>query len=344
MSEAPLQEQSALGQEASGVEKPPRRHVLLYALIAALALFQGALAAFVYWQYSQQPDSEGSAELAFYESQLESLSAQQEALALRLETLENSATLQQEGGGALDRFNLQQQTLAELQEQVTALKEAQNARDEMIGPMQGLHADELLQLSAELRSLRAQIETKGEKRWQEIQLLTAFDRLQEQILQEEPYDKALAAFQLAAEPLAQSSEWLMLLRPFAHDGIASWDLLQSQFDAARNAVLESGTQEASQTDAGLWKAMASNIAQLVKIRKTGPQHQGNDAQAVLARAAFALEQQDVEGTLRELQALDTQQRSAFDEFTQALNGRQQVLGLLPDIRDYLLARVARKDE
>lgn len=331
-------------QPTESENKPAaRRHTMLYTLIALLFAVQIAMAAFFFLQ-DEFPSQDSGEDGAAYDQQIEQMQQQIEVQQKHIEMMGEQIASLGDSSDDTDRFNLQQQTLQELQTQIEVLKQAEQTRAESIGPMAGWKLEQMNQVVGDIRTLKQQVETEGAKRWQDIQLLTAFDRLQEQLLNEQPYDQALTAFRVASESLAQSSAWAEQLRTSALEGVASWQQLQAQFESARSAALQATNGNNAADGEGFWSKIGSNLSQLVQVRKTGPSHQGSDVGSVLARAAFALEQQDAQGVISELSALPEASRTLFAEFEASLNDRQKLLSLIPEIRDYLQARLNKAGE
>lgn len=335
--------------------KNPRRHALIYGCLALLALSQLGLGAYVWTQTTRlTPPAATDATATTIEAIKAALNGQQEQLS-QMQAQLAAAPAPSSNAEAIERFNLQQQSLSELQARIDALEQAKLASPQT---STAASLDEIGKAGKEMRQLKALIEGEYAAKLQDIQLLTAFDRLQERVFAEETYDQALAAFRVASESLPVSKEWIAALKAQQLEGAASWSQLQSQFESARNAATEAqlpaepptpatpdepaspaSIDRAKAQAASLWQSVRSNLSSLVSIRKTGNTHQGNDLESVLARAEFALQQQDEQGIIAELEALTPEQRAFFAEFEASLQRRQGLFALMNDIRLYLQARL-----
>ena len=303
----------------------------VYGLLALLFLIQIAMAAYVFIRHEQGAPLSGASE------NTNEIRAQLDAQAGELQLLREALESADAGVPNTEHYNHQQDLLKELNDRLEAM-EAAAAEPEPIGPMVDWKIEEIKQAASALEALKAQVQEEGQSKWQSIQLLTAFDRLEERTLAHEPYIKPLAAFALAAETLPQAVDWQAALKRYQHEGIPSWEVLGAQFESARSAALATAA-DAKTGQPSFWGQLGDNLSGLVQIRKTGPAHQGNDAGSVLARADYALQQQDTEGVLQELEALEPEKRELFTSFEEDLIARRDLLLLIDDIREQLYARI-----
>jgi hypothetical protein len=303
----------------------------IYALLALVFMIQLAMGAYVFMRHEQDAPLTGSLEHSdALQAQLQDQSQQLEALRVAFEATDS-------GAPNTEHFNHQQALLKELNDRLNAL-EASAAEPAPIGPMVDWKIEEIKHASAALEALKTQVQQEGQSKWQSIQLLTAFDRLEERVLAHEPYMKPLAAFALAAESLPDAANWKAALKPYQHEGVPSWEVLNVQFESARTAALASAA-DANTGQPSFWGQLGDNLSGLVQIRKTGPAHQGSDTGSVLARADYALAQQDTQGVLQELDALAPEKRELFAGFEADLTARRNLLALIDDIREQLYARI-----
>ncbi len=310
---------------------PKRSFAPVYTLLALLFLLQIAMAAYVFIYQVK-----GGAVVATSDN-TNDIQAELDAQSEELQALRAALDGADLGAINTERYNHQQELLKELSDRLDAI-EAAAAEPEPIGPMVDWKIEEIKQAASALEELKAQVQKEGQNKWQSIQLLTAFDRLEERIFAHEPYIKPLAAFALASETLPQAAQWQAALKPYQHEGVPSWETLGVQFESARSAALASAA-DAKTGERSFWGQLGDNLSGLVQIRKTGPAHQGNDAGSVLARADYALQQQDSQGVLRELEALEPEKRELFVSFEEDLIARRDLLELMDDIREQLYARI-----
>ncbi len=109
----------------------------------------------------------------------------------------------------------------------------------------------------------------------------------------------------------------------------SLEALNQRFIAAQEATLADATPEQK---TGFWQNVQNNLASLVRIRKTGASHSGSDASSILARAEYALEQQEFEQLQEEIKALPQSAHVYFEELNAAIHSRQELLKTLDVIR------------
>lgn len=199
-----------------------------------------------------------------------------------------------------------------------------------------LTADELRrleQVKESVSELKKQLDQQGAHRLTIIELLTSYGELEQRVLGYQPYDRALSSFRLAAQPLGLSARLYRPLERYQHEGIPSRESLQQQFAAARDAYL----QAAQPSPNAFWGRVQQNMTNLVKIRKIGPDHSGNDPASILARTEYALQQERYKGALNELSHLRAQAdhleaQEMFRPVTEEINGRLNALDALQQLQ------------
>lgn len=184
-------------------------------------------------------------------------------------------------------------------------------------------------MMAEVRALRKEVESSEAQKWQIIQMLSAYDRLEEQIIAGEPYRRSLYGFRLAAQTLPDHKLLTAPLIDHQKKGIATKASLQSEFEQAYQSW-----QNADGDNAGgdVLQSIKRNVSQLVTVRKTGADHQGVDAGSVLARLEHAIGQADLTAALAECSSLPTEVQPYFGELCNRIRARQNVMSQLSLLR------------
>lgn len=327
----------------------PRSRSGLAFLVWLVFILQLAMAGFYVYRerpYEITPEQPAPQQRVDHAALGDRLSALEDETALLREDIGylESAVHQLNTTPAIERFGALQARVAELEAQSEAQAEAQTKEQAqvltqpqapLLPALSEAKLEQVLALAGRIEALHAQVEQAGQARWQAIQLLSGFERLEQRILGHEPYAGALNAFRLAAQGLDGHDRWIRALSRYQHEGIPSPEALASRFDAAREAALA----PAEGVDNTLWEEVKQNLSQLVRVRKTGAQHVGDDPASVLARAAWALEAGETELLLDELAALPVDQRAYFDDFLAALHARERIIRLLAEIRSAIQASV-----
>jgi hypothetical protein len=164
-------------------------------------------------------------------------------------------------------------------------------------------------LTHKIEQLESRLE-EMDKRQQEaqasVQLLLGYQELRDTVTGGEPYTPALDRFALLAAKHAEILAALEPLKPYAAQGIPDLRLLREEFDDAAAA-----TMRMTQTnDGSFWGRLKANLSTLIVVRRIGAQ-EGATAEAIIARAEAALEQNDVAGAGDELKTLPDAAKQPF---------------------------------
>ena len=109
------------------------------------------------------------------------------------------------------------------------------------------------------------------------------------------------------EQAAPAAPDIAALRPYAEAGLASLPSLKARFDeTAPGALAAAGKEQAK----GFWGAIGAQAQSVISVRPAAPQT-GDSAGAVMSRAEFAVEQDDIAGALLELSSLPPNGREAM---------------------------------
>ena len=327
MSESDETQEDAKSETAS-------RNGGVYFLLFVIFCVQLAMAGFYYYQHyivAKQTTSFAAVDPIFNEEFAASLN-------VWFEEIENEISVLQEDMSFLEgKLNeLSKTESASTAQADTNTLEALSTRIEQLEQqpapetpvLSDTRIDAVLAIAQDIESLKERVEKTGHARWQQVQLLSAFERVEHLILSHKPYAGALYAFQVAAKDTPYSQKWIETLSRFQHEGIPSFDILISQFEAARDAAVTSSET----TEPGFWDGVKQNLSQLVEVRKTGAHHSGDDVQSVLARAAHALEIQEYDSLREEIALLPEAKQTYFSELMSAIDEIETIQQLLPSIR------------
>jgi hypothetical protein len=165
----------------------------------------------------------------------------------------------------------------------------------------------------ELAALKQEVEALKKADHAYVRSIIVFGQLQETVRAGKPYRGELQALQDIRPAL---KEVLLPLETNATIGIATLEQLNSQFKTAVTPALNPNDTK---------KSLTNNLRSLVKIRKIGEEQQGDDDEAILARAEAKLKKGDIAETIKETQQLSPKALAAFDAWQQ--NAKQHLLAL-----------------
>lgn len=155
--------------------------------------------------------------------------------------------------------------------------------------------------------------------------LLALDQLESAAMQGRPYATALEALIASGAVLDERD----MLERHQHKGIATRRDLKLEFDEAVRAYFKPQTDQ-NQT---IWQRVSS----LVTIRKIGETHKGDDTQSIIARAENAMNDNNIDLALEELETLTETDRAAFASWIKRAKARQNLLRALNDVQSRLKA-------
>lgn len=174
-----------------------------------------------------------------------------------------------------------QARIGQLETKVKALEEMTAALPKPSGNTAG--DEKITALQASVNDLQAQIT-------QRFSVMSALAALKDAALAGEPFGAPMAQLsELTKDNPMQ--EQLSQLAPYAESGTGTLADLQRQFEALIPQALAAKHQ-----------GIAKNLESLIRIRKTG-EPQGNDDEAILARAEARMNHSDIKAMLKEMSAL-----------------------------------------
>ena len=127
----------------------------------------------------------------------------------------------------------------------------------------------------------------------------AIEDLRESLWGDSPFNEQLAALLSVAGDDPVMMEILMPITVYANQGIPALPIIREQFDSMAAAVLEA---KWTKPEADWWQRILAGLASIVTLRRTGDL-EGNDLEAVLARAEIALNSGDLERTVSLLEGI-----------------------------------------
>lgn len=130
-------------------------------------------------------------------------------------------------------------------------------------------------------------------------MLLAVSQLRSSLNQEQSFDKDLATVQALTGNDPKTAEALKKLEPYARSGVLTKRGLQNEFKGLAGDIVmaELAGENVS------WKDKAANrLSNIVSVRKTG-EVEGQDTQAVVARAEKMIDEGNIQGAIAELETL-----------------------------------------
>lgn len=186
-------------------------------------------------------------------------------------------------------------------------------------------SEKIAALGQKISALEKAIEASNEQQSRGVQLLLALDQLKMAASSGKPFHATLRLFEKAARPYPTLKPLIDAFEPFSVTGIATLDMLQAKFSEALN-------HEMPATDDSLLEGMKHNLASLVRIRKVGESHTGDDDASHIARAEVAMNARNSALALREIRAIQGAGQLAFAPWLKAAEAREHAAKALHALR------------
>lgn len=216
-------------------------------------------------------------------------------------------------------------------DQLVAQEERIAALEARLDAMQ----QEMESLSAALAQLPARMEESAATE-DRAALVAQFYRVRQQAMDARPFDESLAAL-LAMEGLdGETYATLGKLQGAAEEGVPSLKALQKDF--ARSFEEYLSRQRTDAPSQSLWRDMRGSLAGLVRVRKVGAQHAGDDDASILARAEAALSDGKLPDAVKEVAMLSPDAAAYFNEWRGEARQRLRVLATFERLERRLLPR------
>lgn len=238
------------------------------------------------------------------------------------------AELGEEQAGLTDRVA----ELSAAVERLQARLDDATARIDAIGPAQAERAE----LDDRVSALEQTEARRDEAMSDAIALSLAASQLRRSIDQGEPYSEALATARAVADDQAGVGGPLGVLAAYAGKGVPTPETLRLEFpEVARDAL-----KAADMSSAGSWgERILQRAGELVSVRRTGPDVEGEGPEARLARAEYHLEAGNIARAVDEVSALDGAPGEAVQPWLERARALRDVEGALAAIERIALSRL-----
>ncbi len=222
--------------------------------------------------------------------------------------------------------------IGELRSKLGALAEAElgTAEASDLSPELDALQERLAKLEAALPGLEEAIGKEGADA-KSAALAIAFANLSAAVDAGRPYATELDTL----KALSPSADDLGVLPAHAATGIPTLPELVRGFTTARDAALSAETPPPA-ADASLLDRLLASLNGLVKIRRVDAAAPGEGTVAVLARAEAQLGKGNLDGAIKEVEALDGAARAAFSAWLDQARARVGAAGSLKRLEGLLL--------
>ena len=222
--------------------------------------------------------------------------------------------------------------IGELKSKLGALAEAElgTAEASDLSPELDALQERLAKLEAALPGLEEAIGKEGADA-KSAALAIAFANLSAAVDAGRPYATELDTL----KALSPSADDLGVLPAHAATGIPTLPELVRGFTTARDAALAAETPPPA-ADASLLDRLLASLNGLVKIRRVDAAAPGEGTVAVLARAEAQLGKGNLDGAIKEVEALDGAARAAFSAWLDQARARVGAAGSLKRLEGLLL--------
>jgi len=197
-------------------------------------------------------------------------------------------------------------------------------------------------LTAELAALSSAVDSLSERVEQAVTqdagatgaLLLAVGQLRAAALGPGPFAGEAEAVRALTRGEPRFADPLAAMMPWANQGVATVEMLQVGFQDTALAILRAGDLP---EDAGWLETAYAEVKGLVSVRRVGEDVEGDDPQALLARAEAKLLRGDVAGAAALVEAIDMADKAAGD-WLDAARGRGAVSAALDEISSVAFIR------
>ena len=169
---------------------------------------------------------------------------------------------------------------------------------------------------------------------QRVASVAALRELEISIASGAPFEAALSRLERAA-PNAPAVD---ALRIFASDGVATNAALKADFSAAARAALAAGRKENATDFLSVLKAQAVS---LFSVRPAEPKS-GDSIGAIMSRAEYAVENNDLETALRELEAMPPSGRDAMSDWVSSATAHVTASSAIETLNQFIAGAMANQ--
>ena len=299
-----MEDEETLAQET--------RHLNWALILAILALLlQMVLAGWLVWRLELQPQEP------------ETPAFDQQAFEQWQRGIERQVSRKSRSGISREEFEALKTSLTRLEE-----------RD--AGPSVAMveMRQQLATLKATLSDLdKVQSEVEAAQTAQQMARSLAFQRLQQQVADGKSFVLELEALRRSLPQAEQNAPVVDRLGRFALQGVPREENVRARFEELRRA--EDFTTDTA--DDSIWQGMKQNLTSLVKIRKVGPEHQGDDDASILARVETHVQAGKWRKALEALQQASGNAQQYYAPFELIAQERLQALEAVEELQQLPLA-------
>jgi hypothetical protein len=216
-----------------------------------------------------------------------------------------------------------------------------NERLTSLETMQHDQNQTIAELSQQVQTLKEQLKKREKAEKQHLSTLRAFIELREKVETSQPFDKELISFLQSSQLPEKVRKSVSYLSTFADEGIASMDTLRREFAHALTRFYQEDNTTNKKTNDETMSAGFSRWAQsLVTIRKVGVSHQEKNDEDILARAEAYLAGGDLSRALEEVTQLSVHATPYFNEWHMQATARKESERMLQQAEQPLLHGIA----
>lgn len=175
-----------------------------------------------------------------------------------------------------------------------------------------------------------------------IKLLSAFHRLSNNVLAGKAYADSLSDFEELIGDSTSQNKPLADLATYADNGVPTLAELLTSFD---NSVEQlSSAQAVPPPEAGAWDRFVFNMKNLVRVRRIDEAQTGQDADAIVGRAAANLDKGQVEAAIAEINRLPEAAKSNFTGWLEDAQIALDAQGMIDELEEQVMGQVFQPQE
>lgn len=229
-------------------------------------------------------------------SQIQNLNSQVQMLSGRMQALQETGTGQKIlDDGATDLQSMILGMRGRMDTLESELEAAKQDNDALADMLEGLTGQELKAAA----------------------MMLAVSQLRTTLMQGGSYEQDLATVRMLAGDDAELLAAIDKIEPYARQGILTRDSLKTEFKGLAGDIVMAKMRG---EDVSVKDRFMDRLSNVVSVRKSG-MAEGEDTDAIVARAETLLDNGDVQGALTELKKLDNEPRQAAQPFIEQAEAR-----------------------
>ncbi len=175
-----------------------------------------------------------------------------------------------------------------------------------------------------------------------IKLLSAFHRLSNNVLAGKAYADSLSDFEDLIGDSTSQNKPLADLATYADNGVPTLAELLTSFD---NSVEQfSSAQAVPPPEAGAWDRFVFNMKNLVRVRRIDEAQTGQDADAIVGRAAANLDKGQIEASIAEINRLPDAVKNSFTGWLEDAQIALDAQGMIDELEEQVMGQVFQPQE